>query len=94
MLYVILGKDVCSKEGRLYAKKGKKLRVIFRNATHYVCEVGMFNIPVFPSQVSREITKIEDEEETDIEAIEGEGAEGTGGFGENQGGEEFDYSRN
>ena len=93
MSYVILGRDVHSKDGRLYAKRGKRLYVLFKNGTHYVCEIGKLIIPVFFSQVEREITKDEDEQEI-VETVGEEDAERCGGDGEDTNGEIFDHLRN
>jgi len=91
MLYVILKKDVRSRNGRTYAKNGWKLKVLFKNATHYICEIGRFNIPVFFNQVSREITTYDDEKEIYLETTDREESEGIDSFNENQTGEDFDY---
>lgn len=77
MIYVILKTDIRSKEGRVYAKKGKKIPVLYVNNTHYICDVGKFKVPVFPGQVLMEVTKKEDEEEEHIEEPEGTGDEGS-----------------
>lgn len=79
MLYVVLKTDIRSKEGRVYAKKGKKIPVLYVNDTHYVCDVGKFNVPVFPGQVSMEVTTKEDEEIEGL--VEEPESEGTGGEG-------------
>ena len=83
MLYVILSKDVRSAEGRLYAKRGKRLRVLFRNGNHYLCEVGKLTVPVFSGSVSKELTVNEDEEKIEeIEELGPEGQEGRGSLDE------------
>ena len=92
-LYVILCKDVKSAEGKLYAKKGKRLRVILRKGNNYLCEVGKYDVPVFASQVEREVTLKEDEEKN-FETCPDEGAEGCGTDDEDQGGTLFDHLRN
>lgn len=93
MLYVILSKDIRSKDGKLYAKRGKCLAVLFKNKNHYLCEVGKYSIPVFPGQVEKEVTQLEYEQET-IEATENEAPEGCGSTGEDQDGEILDHLRN
>jgi hypothetical protein len=93
MLYVILSKDVKSSAGRLYAKGGKRLLVLFRRGANYICAVGKYSVPVFASQVERELTRKNDEEEN-VEAIEDESGEGGGTDGEDQGGTLFDHLRN
>lgn len=78
MVYVILKTDIRSKEGKVYAKKGKKIPVLYMNSTHYICDVGKFKVPVFPGQILMEVTKKEDDEiEEIIEEPEGASAEGS-----------------
>ena len=67
MLYVVLGKDVRSKEGTLYAKKGKCLKVLFKNKNHYLCEIGKYTVPVFSCQIECETEITLNEEKDEIE---------------------------
>ena len=76
MIYVVLSKDVRSAEGKLYAKKGKQLKMLFRNKNHYICEVGKYSVPVFAHQVECETTVKEEEDEKTKEVTEGMEIEG------------------
>lgn len=66
MVYVILTRDIKSASGKLYAKSGKRLPVLYKNENHYMCRVGNLNVPVFMHQVERETNIEEDEEETGV----------------------------
>ena len=70
MIYVVLSKDVRSAEGKLYAKKGKQLKMLFRNKNHYICEVGKYSVPVFAHQVECETTVKEEEDEKTKDTVE------------------------